>query len=68
MRRTNNNCIMVLDAMKENSMVIANMYKDNGDVVRYRNEMREVSALTKAIALLKDKEYFDDMVKLYNVE
>lgn len=68
MRRTSENYIKVLKAMKSNLIAVADIYAKDGNKEQYEKEMKEVLGLSTAIALLEDKSYFDDMVRIFDAE
>lgn len=60
--------IKVMEKSIDNCFGLARMAKEDGDMARFDKLMNEIIATKNAINLLTDKNYLEDMCKIYEVE
>ena len=65
MKQTKENIIKLLKAKYKLAHALADYAKENGDEEEFHMCIREAIAISDAIYLLTNKEYFNSMVEIY---
>lgn len=68
MKRNKSNYIRVLQAVCDSKLRLAETFRTKGDDLSATSYLNEAVAVQMAIRVISEPEYFDFMVKNYNLE
>ncbi len=60
--------IKLLSTLRNASLSRAKTYKEDGDLLEYHRQMEKASAYASALYILTDKDYFETLCQIWDIE